>query len=80
MNVEFDKQALVEDLKLNEIPDQTAIDLRVTVFDTDGNLLEGGDCVRILNDPEKTATAPLAEDKNSDESHESEDTRDGNEQ
>ena len=56
LNVQFNKQALVEDLKLDEIPDKpTTIYLRVTVdaLDEEGNVVDtlvGGDCVRIQGD------------------------------
>lgn len=56
LNVEFNKTALVNDLKLDEIPHKTTIYLRVTVLDDEGNQLDGKDCVRILNTPKKSAT------------------------
>ena len=53
LNVEFEKLALVGDLELEGIPHGTTIYLRVTVLvlDDEGNRLEGGDCVVILNEP-----------------------------
>ena len=56
LNVQFDKQALIDDLELKEIADDTTRYLRVTVLDDKGNELEGKNCVLILNEPEKSAT------------------------
>lgn len=55
-DVKFDKKALVDDLSLKEIADDTTIYLRVTVLDDEGKELVGRDCVLILNKPEKSAT------------------------
>jgi len=57
LNVKFDKKALVDDLKLDEIADKTTIYLRVTVLDDEDNELVGRDCVKILNKPEKSAAS-----------------------
>ncbi|MCK4527876.1 hypothetical protein KAW18_10935 [candidate division WOR-3 bacterium] len=55
LNVQFNKQALVDDLELDALADKTTIYLRVTVdaLDEEGNVVDtlvGGDCVRIQGD------------------------------
>ena len=84
LNVKFGTPALVDDLRLDEIADDTTIYLNVTINITDdrGNrdTLIGEDCVLILNKPKKSAIGPTLDNETSDTSGEPEDEMDGNEE
>lgn len=76
LNVQFDKQALVDDLELDALADNTTIYLRVTVdaLDEEGNVVDtlvGGDCVRIQKNPKKPADTTATDDESGGDNPES---------